>query len=66
MDVVPIEPGTEGKWAQDPFAGRIVDGFIWGRGAIDNNRGPGHLEAVEMLLAEGFLSGPNGLPRLRP
>jgi carboxypeptidase PM20D1 len=55
MDVVPIEPGTEGKWAQDPFAGRIVDGFIWGRGAIDNKSGVlGTLEAVEMLLAEGF------------
>jgi carboxypeptidase PM20D1 len=55
MDVVPIEPGTEEKWQQDPFDGRIADGFIWGRGAIDNKSAVvGLLEATEMLLAEGF------------
>jgi carboxypeptidase PM20D1 len=55
MDVVPIEPGTEDKWTHDPFGGAIVDGFIWGRGAIDNKSAVlGTLEAVEMLLAENF------------
>ena len=55
MDVVPIEPGTERQWAEDPFGGRIADGFIWGRGAIDNKSAVlGTLEAVEMLLNEGF------------
>ena len=55
QDVVPVEPGTEGKWQEDPFAGRIVGGFIWGRGAIDNKSAVlGTLEAAEMLLAEGF------------
>jgi carboxypeptidase PM20D1 len=52
---VPVEPGTEEKWQQPPFGGRIVDGLIWGRGAIDNKSTVvGTLEAVEMLLAEGF------------
>ena len=36
LDVVPIEPGTDKQWHEDPFSGRIADGFIWGRGAIDN------------------------------
>lgn len=55
LDVVPVEPGTEGKWTEDPFAGRIADGFIWGRGAIDNKSSVvGTLEAVETLLREGF------------
>lgn len=55
MDVVPIEPGTEERWEQAPFSGRIVDGFVWGRGAIDNKSAVlGTLEAVEMLLSEGF------------
>jgi carboxypeptidase PM20D1 len=55
LDVVPIEPGTEQKWRQDPFGGRIIDGEIWGRGAIDNKSAVvGTLEAVDMLLAEGF------------
>src|SRR5574341_852223 len=55
LDVVPVEPATEEKWQQDPFSGRIADGFIWGRGAIDNKSAVvGTLEAVEMLLGEGF------------
>jgi carboxypeptidase PM20D1 len=55
MDVVPIEPGTENEWTYDPFGGRIVDGFVWGRGAIDNKSAVvGTLEAIEMLLSEGF------------
>jgi len=31
-DVVPVEPAG---WERDPFAAEIVDGFLWGRGAID-------------------------------
>jgi carboxypeptidase PM20D1 len=55
LDVVPVEPGTKDKWKVDPFSGQIADGFIWGRGAIDNKSAVvGILEAVEMLLTEGF------------
>src|SRR5688572_11676053 len=55
LDVVPVEPATESNWQHDPFGGAIVDGFIWGRGSIDNKSGVlGTLEAVETLLAEGF------------
>jgi carboxypeptidase PM20D1 len=55
LDVVPIEPGTEGRWTQPPFGGRIVDGYIWGRGTLDDKGSAlGILEAVEALLGEGF------------
>jgi carboxypeptidase PM20D1 len=55
MDVVPVEPGTESKWQEAPFGGRVAGGYIWGRGAIDNKSSVvGVMEAVEMLLAEGF------------
>src|SRR5918992_1465112 len=55
LDVVPVEPGTEGKWHEQPFGGRIVDGFVWGRGTIDNKLTVlGTIEAAEMLLGEGF------------
>jgi carboxypeptidase PM20D1 len=55
MDVVPVEPGTKEQWEQDPFGGQIVNGSIWGRGAIDNKSTVvGILEAVEMLLHDGF------------
>lgn len=55
LDVVPIEPGTESQWTEPPFSGRITNGFVWGRGAIDNKFTVlGTLEAVELLLNEGF------------
>ena len=31
-DVVPVNPDG---WRRDPFAGEIVDGEVWGRGAVD-------------------------------
>jgi len=31
-DVVPVNPDG---WQRDPFAGEIVDGEVWGRGAVD-------------------------------
>lgn len=55
QDVVPVEPGTEGEWQHPPFSGRIADGAIWGRGAIDDKGSLlAILEAVEQLLADGF------------
>ncbi|MBE3064409.1 MAG: M20/M25/M40 family metallo-hydrolase, partial [Spirochaetes bacterium] len=52
-DVVPA--GDESAWSHGPFAGDIADGFIWGRGSLDDkNALLGGLEAVEGLLAEGF------------
>jgi carboxypeptidase PM20D1 len=55
LDVVPVEPGTEKNWTHPPFSGRIADGFIWGRGALDVKCGAlGLLEAAERLLADGF------------
>jgi carboxypeptidase PM20D1 len=55
LDVVPVEPGTEENWTHPAFAGAIEDGFVWGRGAIDDKLGVvGLMDAVESLLAEGY------------
>lgn len=55
MDVVPIEPGTEDDWAYPPFSGAIADGFVWGRGVLDNKSTVVlSMEAVEKLVKEGF------------
>jgi len=55
MDVVPIEPGTEGTWTHPPFDGVIADGFVWGRGSVDDKSTVVLvMEAVEKLSAEGF------------
>lgn len=55
QDVVPIAPGTERLWKQPPFDGQVAEGFVWGRGALDNKGNlVAQLEAVERLLAAGF------------
>lgn len=54
-DVVPVAPGSESRWMYLPFGGRVDDGFIWGRGTLDNKSGVlSILEAAEKLLNEGF------------
>ena len=59
QDVVPVETGTDGDWEQAPFSGAIADGYLWGRGAIDDKGSLiGILEAVEGLLEEDFVPGP--------
>jgi carboxypeptidase PM20D1 len=54
LDVVPVDE-RGGPWAHGPFSGEIADGFVWGRGALDDK---GNLitllEGVEHLVAEGF------------
>ncbi|WP_231880383.1 M20/M25/M40 family metallo-hydrolase [Microbacterium sp. H83] len=53
-DVVPVDESD--AWTHPPFAGVIADGRVHGRGALDD-KGPliVVLEAVENLLAEGFV-----------
>ena len=54
-DVVPVIPGSEAKWQQPPFSGNIIDGVIWGRGALGDKSGVvGILQAVTYLLEQGF------------
>jgi carboxypeptidase PM20D1 len=54
-DVVPVVPGSEGDWKHPPFAAEISDGYVWGRGAMDDKSAVVvMLEATTMLLKEGF------------
>lgn len=54
QDVVPAPPDTEKDWTHPSFSGDVADGFIWGRGALDDKSSLlGILEAVEALLKEG-------------
>ncbi|MFD1613161.1 M20 family peptidase [Sphingomonas tabacisoli] len=55
QDVVPIEGSSESKWTHPPFAGAVANGFVWGRGTIDDKMSViAILEATERLLARGF------------
>mgnify|MGYP001290820126 CR=1 FL=1 len=53
QDIVPVEDAAE--WQHPPYAAVESDGFIWGRGALDNKSGViGILEAVEQLIKDGY------------
>lgn len=53
FDVVPVDESD--AWTHPPFDGHVADGWVHGRGALDD-KGPllVVLEAVENLLAAGF------------
>lgn len=54
FDVVP--PGDPEAWTYPPFSGEIAEGYIWGRGAIDDKLSDiSILQAVEELLTEGVV-----------
>ncbi|HEX2851020.1 MAG TPA: M20/M25/M40 family metallo-hydrolase [Acidimicrobiales bacterium] len=51
-DVVPVNPDG---WTRDPFGGEIVDGEVWGRGAVDMlNLTSSMAVAFRTLVARGF------------
>jgi acetylornithine deacetylase/succinyl-diaminopimelate desuccinylase-like protein len=47
VDVVPADPA---EWQHDPFAADLVDGVVWGRGALD-------MKAGVAMLVSAFLRG---------
>lgn len=50
-----VVPASEEGWAHHPFSGDVADGFVWGRGTLDDKSSVmGLLEAVERLLSENF------------
>lgn len=56
LDVVPVEAGTEGDWTAPPFAGEIANGFVYGRGALDDKASAvAILEGIELLLRRGHV-----------
>jgi acetylornithine deacetylase/succinyl-diaminopimelate desuccinylase-like protein len=51
-DVVPVNPDG---WSRDPFGGELVDGEVWGRGAVDMlNLTASMAVAFKELAANGF------------
>ncbi|MCB2412846.1 M20/M25/M40 family metallo-hydrolase [Demequina sp. TTPB684] len=56
QDVVPVPDDWEAEgWERPPFAGVIADGFVHGRGALDDKGALAvMLEAIEGLLEDGW------------
>ena len=49
-DVVPVTPE---RWRHDPFAAEVIDGEVWGRGAIDMLNLTASMAVALRRLAEG-------------
>lgn len=55
QDVVPVNPGTDADWTHGPFGGIVADGYIWGRGAMDDKGSLiAILEAGDALAKSGW------------
>ncbi len=55
LDVVPVVPGTEKDWTHAPFSGDIAEGYVWGRGTLDDKgQLVAILEAMNRLAMTGF------------
>jgi acetylornithine deacetylase/succinyl-diaminopimelate desuccinylase-like protein len=46
MDVVPADAP---EWSVPPFAAQLRDGYMWGRGTLDN-KGPGIMEVLSFVM----------------
>lgn len=49
-DVVPVD---EDGWSRDPFGGELVDGEVWGRGAVDMLNLTSSMAVAVRALADG-------------
>jgi carboxypeptidase PM20D1 len=55
QDVVPVETETEKLWKQPPFEGKVVDGKIYGRGALDDKASlTAIFDAADLLARENY------------
>ena len=54
-DVVPVKEDAEEYWTYEPFSGSVEEGYIWGRGTLDDKSGiMSIMEAAEFLVEQGF------------
>lgn len=54
MDVVPVPEPNLKQWEHTPFSGDVADGFVWGRGTLDDKSTVlSILESIETLLKAG-------------
>ncbi len=56
MDVVPVPAEALPQWQHQPYSGDVAEGYIWGRGTLDDKiHVLSLLEAAETLLRNGFV-----------
>lgn len=52
-----VDIGNIGNWTQDPFSGEIRDGFVHGRGTVDQKGGPAAFVTAGRILKELAFNG---------
>lgn len=57
LDVVPV---TEEGWSVDPFGAEVIDGMVWGRGAVDMLNITAAMAAVFKPYLTGYKPPPAG------
>jgi carboxypeptidase PM20D1 len=55
LDVVPVDSSSLSDWEYPPFSGTVAEGYLWGRGSLDDKMSAwGLLEAIALLVADGY------------
>ncbi|MEM1217265.1 MAG: M20/M25/M40 family metallo-hydrolase [Bacteroidota bacterium] len=58
IDVVSVDEASITEWEQGPWSGAEADGFIWGRGTLDDkSSGVAILESLTRLIELGYRPG---------
>ena len=52
-----VVPALSARWTHDPFGGELVDGFVWGRGALDML---GHVATMALAVRDHARTGKGG------
>ena len=47
-----VDVGNAANWTSDPFSGEIKDGFVFGRGTVDQKGGPAAFVTAGRILKE--------------
>ncbi|MCX6553638.1 MAG: YgeY family selenium metabolism-linked hydrolase [Candidatus Aminicenantes bacterium] len=47
-----VDQGNLENWSEDPFSGRVADGFVYGRGSVDQKGGAAAMVTAGRILAE--------------
>ena len=61
MDVVPVSKDERARWRMDPFSGKIIDDYLYGRGSADMKGGLGAAMVAMGLLADNKIVPPGDI-----